>query len=209
MIRKEKKSRSLNWEEARERLRKAGAALEEATKLSPERARDLMERRARDLARPPQTDAGPRGSEDFVVFTLGEERYALAARSVREVVRLVDLAALPGVASHFAGVTNVRGEIILVVDLRSFFGIPAKGVTDLSRVIVLGNGAPEFGLLADAVHEVLSLRREDIEDPPESISGIGREYLTGLTREATIVLNPDVLLKHPRLFLEPMDQRAP
>jgi len=203
-----RKSRVLNWEEARERLRKAAASLEQAAKLSPERGREVMEKRARDLARPAESGPDSQGSEEFVVFTLGQERYALGSRSVREVVRLVDLTLLPGVAEHFAGVTNVRGEILLVIDLRAFFGIPAKGITDLSRVIVLGNGTAEFGLLADEVHEVAKLKALDIQDPPESVSGIGLEYLRGVTRDATIVIDPEVLLKHPRLFVDFTDRHG-
>jgi len=55
-------------------------------------------------------------------------------------------------------------------------------VTDLSRVVVLGGERAEFGVLADAAHEVVTLRTEEVLEPPGSVAGIGREYLRGVTR---------------------------
>jgi purine-binding chemotaxis protein CheW len=164
-----------------------------------------MERRARALARPLAAPQTQEGSLEVVLFSLGRERYALETRAVREVLRLIDLTPLPGAPAPFAGVTNHRGEILVVVDLRALFGIAAEGVTDLSRVVVLGEGESQVGLLADQVSEVKKLRPEAIEPPPDSVSGIGREVLRGLTGDATLVLDAEALVRHRRLFLDPVN----
>ena len=196
--------RKLDWEEARARLRKAEEAALEQVQLSPERAKDVMERRARALARPLAPPEKNEGSLEVVLFGLGRERYALETRFVREVLRLVDLTLLPGAPPPFAGVTHHRGEILVVVDLRGLLGISAEGVTDLSRVVVLGEGEGQIGLMADQVFEVNKLPAEALRPPPESVSGIGREILRGLTGDAILVLDPEALLRHRRLFLDPV-----
>ena len=107
-----------------------------------------MEERARRLARPAAEVRGSGDTLEIVVFGLASERYAVENRYVREVVRLADLAPVPGAPEFMAGVTNLRGEILAVVDLRRFFGVPARGITDTSRVVVLGADEAEFGVLA-------------------------------------------------------------
>jgi purine-binding chemotaxis protein CheW len=100
------------------------------------------------------------------------------------------------------GVTNLRGDILAVFDLRRFFGLPPGAVTELARVLVLGDDRAEFGVLADEVHEVRALRTGDLLDAPASVAGVGREYLRGVTEEALVVLDGDVLLRDSRLFID-------
>ena len=74
-------------------------------------------------------------------------------------------------------------------------------MTDLSRILVLGNERIEFGLLVDAAQEVFRLRFEDILEPPGSLQGLGRECLRGVTADALIVLDGALLLQDQRLFI--------
>jgi len=72
----------------------------------------------------------------------------------------------------------------------------------MSRLVVLGGEEAEFGVLADAVSEVVSLRREDLLDPLAPATGIGGEFLRGVTRDGLIVLDGAALLESPRLVIE-------
>src|SRR5262249_11327106 len=137
-----------------------------------------------------------------VTFALAGERYALGIEHVREVVRFTDYTPVPGAPAFLVGLLNLRGSILAVIDLRKFLGVEERGLTDLARVIVLGQARAEFGILADAVAEVASLRLEELLAPPESVAGIGREYLRGVTREALIVLDGAVLLGDGRLVID-------
>jgi purine-binding chemotaxis protein CheW len=197
--------RQTDWREFHERLARAQQALAEAERTAPERARVILQDRARALARAPAP--APQAGEvlDVVVFILAGESYAVEAAYVREAVRLTDYTPVPGVPDFLVGVINLRGEIVAVIDLRKFFGMAARGVTDLSRVLVLGAGRAEFGILADAAHEVMALRKEAILEPPASLTGAGREYLRGVTEDALIVLDGATLLQDGRLFI---DQKA-
>src|SRR5258708_884019 len=103
---------STDWREVRQRLAKAASATEEAARLSPERARAILEERARLLGRvPPAADA--RGEVlQVVTFTLGDERYAIETSHVREVVRPGEgYAPLPGAPAFVFGALNLRGEV--------------------------------------------------------------------------------------------------
>ena len=197
---------AINWADVRERLARAQAAATAALEPPPERVRALMDERARALARPPaqseETDAIA-----VMTFALGTERYAIETEYAREVVRLTDFSPVPGAPDFVLGVTNLRGEVLYLVDLRTFFDVPSKGLTDLSRIVVVGIETAEFGILVDEAFEMATLRPNDVVPPSESVAGIGREYLLGVTREALIVLDGAALLRDPRLFVN-QDERA-
>jgi purine-binding chemotaxis protein CheW len=136
------------------------------------------------------------------------ERYAVAARYVREVVRLSEPTPVPGAPDFLAGVINVRGEIVAVFDLRPFFGLAGGAEAGPSRVLLLGGDRIEFGLLADAVHDFLPLRVEDILPAPEAVAGAGREFLRGLTAEGLVLLDGARLLQDRRLFIDAGEEQG-
>ena len=121
----------------------------------------MLEARARQLARVP--DEPPRAGEvlELVGFVLAGERYGIESRFVREVARLTRFTPVPGTPAFVLGVTNLRGEILALFDLRHLLGVVAEGVTDLGRIVVLGEHRREFGLLADAASEILLCARRE------------------------------------------------
>jgi purine-binding chemotaxis protein CheW len=160
-----------------------------------------MDERARLLARP-HTQAVVGETLDVLTFALAAERYAIDTRYVREVVRLGDLTPVPGTPDFVVGVTNHHGQVLCVIDLRAFFKTPREGLSDLSRLIVLGVEQVEFAVLADRADEIRRLPASEVLPAPESMSDIGREYLRGVTRDALMVLDGASLLEDGRLFVE-------
>jgi purine-binding chemotaxis protein CheW len=188
------------WKDVRDRLRQSLAAMEESVKLSPDHAKRIMDDRARALARVPTPSRAEGDTIEVLTFALAKERYAIESNYVREVIPLTDFTSVPGSPDFIVGVTNLRGEILPIIDLRKFFAVPGKGLTDLSRVLVLGKPGVDFGVLADETYEVVHLLAAELLDPPGTVAGVGREYLRGVTKDALIVLDGSVLLKDPRLF---------
>ena len=191
-----------DWQEVRRRLERLAAAANGAPGLAPERARAVLVERARALARvPPEA---PDASEvvRVVTFALADERYAVEARYVREVTRLGEHTPVPGAPDFLVGVVNLRGDILAVFDLRKLFDLAPGAVTDMSRILVLGEDRAEFGVLADEAQEVRALRTAELLEAPASVGGVGREYLRGVTEEALAVLDGDVLLRDHRLFID-------
>ena len=169
--------------------------------------REILEARARALARPPAPDAAPGEEITVVKFGLGEETYAIEAGFVREAVKFLDFTPVPGAPDFLIGVMNLHGEILPIVDLKRFFGVAPKGLTDLTRILVLGRDGPEFGVLADAAYEIAGLRIADLNDPVTPVAGIGRKYLKGVTAEALVVIDGAALLGDERLYMN--DQTGP
>jgi purine-binding chemotaxis protein CheW len=196
------RAEKIDWARVRRRLARAIEMTEAAERLSPERARAVMDERARALACAPAQPVRV-GTVEVVVFSLGGERYAVETGHVREVRALTDLTPLPGAGDLVAGVTNLRGQILVVFDLRGLFGA-ARGDRDAegARVVVLGSGRAELGILADAVHEVAVLREDELR-PAESLGADGGwDCVRGVTAEGLLVLDGAALLGDPRLFVD-------
>lgn len=183
----------VDWEGIRRRLDAIGRGISETSEPHPERVRQTLEARARTLAEPPRAE--PEGDRfDAVLFQLGGETYALEAGLVWEVFPLAALSPLPGAEPPVFGVTVWRGTLLTLLDLREVLGLTAAGLTDLSRVILLGVQRPAFGMLADLVAGLVSLRWKDVGKPPEGVAVRG-EYLRGVTGSAILLLAGEELLR--------------
>jgi purine-binding chemotaxis protein CheW len=174
----------------------------EEPRPTPEQATAVLEERARALARVPARP--PPASEvlEVVTFALADETYAIELAYVRKIVPLIDLTPVPGAPDPFVGVINARGEILAVIDLRRVYAIVGGAGTGHSWVLILGGERNEFGLLADSVLDVMTLRTDAVLELPGSATGIGRQYLRGVTADALIVLDGAVLLRDERLVID-------
>lgn len=202
-------ARRLDWSEAFARLDRAAEATRRALGPTPDQARALMEERARALARVPARAPEPSEVLEVVSFSLAGESYAIETRYIAKVVRLTDFTPVPGTPGFLGGVLNFRGEILALVDLRAYFGISGLGLTDLSRIIVLGLERNEFGIMADSVHEVAMLRAAEVLEAPASLpGGGGRAPLLGVTADARIILDGAALLADQALYIDQGDEPA-
>jgi purine-binding chemotaxis protein CheW len=162
------------------------------------RSLPVLEARARQLARVPDAPSRPGEVLELVGFVLAGERYGIESRFVREVVRLTRFTPVPGTPPFVLGVTSLRGEILALFDLRHLLGAVAEGVTDLGRIVVIGESRREFGLLADFASEILYVPGTSLAQPE---AAWGRTYLQGVTPDGVIVLSGEALLNDPRLTI--------
>jgi purine-binding chemotaxis protein CheW len=88
----------------------------------------------------------------------------------------------------------VRGQIVSVIDIKKFFDLPEKGLTDLNKVVILRNGTMEFGILADVILGMRRVALRDIQASLPTLTGIREQYLKGVTRERLVILDADKLL---------------
>lgn len=200
-----KRATAIDWDEVRRRL---NAAAERSQRGIEARDRAVLQERARVLARPLTDELAATNRLELVIFTLTGERYALESRCVLQVVKLQDLVRMPGAPDHLLGLTNLRGEILPVFDLRALLGLSRARLDDLSRLLVLGDGEPELGILADAVLELERRRPDELLAAAEPIARADMPYLRGVTADALVVLDGAALLHDPRLFLNPTDSNA-
>ncbi len=200
-------SQHLDWEAIRQRMERAAESLAAADRLTPEQARAVMDRRARELAQVPAPAPDTSQIVEVLKFGLDDEQFAIETRHVREVIPPGDITPLPGGPPFLAGLTNLRGEVLAVMDLRTFFGIRANDNAAGRRwVVILGDQRVEFGLLVDDIDEVAPLPIGEILDPSASAAAATREFVRGVTAEALLVIDGDKLLSDERLFVDQSDK---
>ena len=164
----------------------------------------ILKARARALAQEPKKAAVTGTFLEIIEFCLASETYGIESMFVREIHPLRDLTPLPGVPPFVLGITNVRGQILSVVDLKKFFNLPDKGLGELNKMIILRNKGMEFGILADAILGTMSVALDTIQTPPVTVTGIGAEYLKGVTGERVIVLDAQKIIDDERIIVNEM-----
>jgi purine-binding chemotaxis protein CheW len=194
---------SFNWEAAKQRLSEVARVLDQMQELSPEQAKKLLDERARALARVPALPPDSREVIEVIVFGLSGGRFAVETRFVREVLRSFVSTPVPGRRDFLIGVTNLRGEILAVMNLSSFFNLDTTATSDQRPwLLVLGTERAEFGIVAHEVVDVRMLRLDEIHPPPGSITGVALDCTRGVTADAVIVLDGAALLSHQHLVVD-------
>ena len=138
---------------------------------------------------------------EVVEFSLASETYAFEAAFVREVYPLKDYTPIPGVPPFVLGIVNVRGQIMSVIDLKKFFDLPAIGLGQLNKLIILRGEQMELGILADDILGARSIDLETLQSAPSTVSGIGAQYLRGVTAERVVVLDAAKLLHDDQIIV--------
>lgn len=200
-LKRRDRGKLIDWNEARQRMSRAESAMEEAVHPTAERARAILDERALKLSRVVQEPENAGALVEALIFELGKERYALETAYILEVFPLTDFTPVPGVPPFLIGVTHYRGEILALIDLRKLFGIEVRGMTDLSRILVLGGERARCGLLVDQAQEIILLKPEAILPQPAGPAGRETQGLRGVTREALMVLDGEALLNDARLVV--------
>lgn len=121
-------------------------------------------------------------SNRYLCFSLGKEEFALPLLTVKEVIGIPDITAIPQAPSHFLGIMNLRGLIISVMDLRLKMGIKPLN-SDETAVVILDLGEHCLGMVVDQVNSVVELSEADISEKPmmdqikmnDSITGVFRK----------------------------------
>ena len=118
--------------------------------------------------------------QEFLIFTLGDEEYGVDILKVQEIRGYDQVTRIANTPSFIKGVTNLRGVIVPIVDLRIKFAKQDVEYDDNTVVIVLNLGQRGVGIVVDGVADVLSLTADQIRPAPEFAVTLSTEYLTGL-----------------------------
>ena len=170
-------------------------------KTEPNNARQILRARAQALARTPERAPVAGASLEVLEFRLAQERYALENRWVQEVCPLKELTPLPCTPPFVLGIVNVRGRILPVLDLKKFFDLPEKGLTDLHRIILVRGNDLELGLLADVIVGVRSIPADSLQPSLPTLTGVRSDYLKGVTAERLVVLDLARILADPKIIV--------
>ncbi|HNY13946.1 MAG TPA: chemotaxis protein CheW [Bacteroidales bacterium] len=170
-------------------------------KKLPDDEASVLKRRAQALA-VKRLSKKSKGKILFVAeFLLGEERYGIEVSLMQEVYPLRELTPLPGIPPFILGIINVRGKILPVMNIKKFFDIPEKGITELNRVLIVAKGKMVTGILADEVLGVRGINPDELQPPMATLTGIKSEYLRGITAGHLIVLDMARILDDPDIIV--------
>jgi purine-binding chemotaxis protein CheW len=161
----------------------------------------ILRARAQALARAPRSTPAAGSMLELLEFGLATERYALESRYVQEVHPLRELTPLPCTPPFILGIVNVRGRILPVLDLKKFFDLPERGLTDLHRIILVRGHGLELGLLADVIVGVRSVAADSLQPALPTLTGIRADYLKGISDEHLVVLDLDRMLSDPKIIV--------
>jgi purine-binding chemotaxis protein CheW len=148
--------------------------------------------------------AGEPSGQEFLVFTLGDEEYGIDILKVQEIRGYDQVTRIANTPEFIKGVTNLRGVIVPIVDLRVKFSQGDVDYDDNSVVIVLNLGQRVVGIVVDGVSDVLSLTADQIRPAPEFAVTLSTEYLTGLGalgERMLILVNIEKLLNSDEMAL--------
>ena len=138
----------------------------------------------------------------FVVFRTGDEIFGVGIDAIREIVKFVEVAEVPDAPDFLEGMINLRGRIVPIIDLRKRLRLPPAEKTRSTRVLITEISGNTIGLIVDAVEEVLRIRQQDVQPPPDMISAVGIEYITGVAKvEDRLIILLDIrkILSHEEI----------
>ena len=102
----------------------------------------------------------------WVTFKLSDEVYGINVMQVQEVIRLTEIAPVPGAPDYVMGIANLRGNVVTVIDTRKRFGLFGKEPDDSTRIVIVEVDKQVIGILVDSVAEVVNISSSDIETSP-------------------------------------------
>jgi purine-binding chemotaxis protein CheW len=149
---------------------------ENAELSGPERLYAFVDRLAQKEAAPER----PEDPESWVSFELAGEVYALPVACVEEIQRISSVTRVPYAPAPVRGVTNLRGRVLAVVDLRVRLGLPSAAVTPQSRLVVVEARQRSIGLLVDAARQIVKHLPSRNQTTPADVKTVKNDLQRGV-----------------------------
>ncbi len=117
----------------------------------------------------------------LVVFTLDKEEYAAPIADVQEIIRMAEVTPVPGAPEYIRGILNVRGKIVVIVDVEKRFHLTRTGETSSRHIIMTEVAENTFGVIVDQAVEILRVPISSIQPTPAVVSSkIHLDYVKGV-----------------------------
>jgi purine-binding chemotaxis protein CheW len=129
----------------------------------------------------------------LVTFRLKDETYGINVMQVQEVLRISEIAPVPGAPQYVLGIINLRGNVVTVIDTRTRFGLPTAELDDASRIVIIESEEQVVGILVDSVAEVVELRHSQVDSAPNVGNEESSRYIQGVaSREDDLLIVVDL-----------------
>lgn len=164
---------------------------------------DTLEAAALQTRRQEEVEERP---ESWVTFELASEVYALPVTRVQEIQRAAAITRVPHAPTPVRGITNLRGRVLAVVDLRVRLGLPPAPLSPLSRILVVSSRERSLGLLVDCARQVIKLVASAIEPPPADVMTASSNFIRGVVHLGEALV---IVLDIDRVLLVPGELESP
>jgi purine-binding chemotaxis protein CheW len=118
----------------------------------------------------------------IVVFELAKEHYGLDIAAVEGIIKMQTITSMPQAPDYVQGITNLRGVVVPVIDLRKRFGLPALDWTRDTRIVVVYMNQIKVGMIVDGVSQVLRITDDAIEPPPPMVTSNHSAFIKGIAK---------------------------
>ena len=169
---------------------------------SVEHIQHILEQRAHALAQTTESEI-EQDLTDFIIVTVGQEKFALEIPAIQEIQTLRGLTSVPGAGDVWSGVVNLRGRLLPVLNMARTLGINKTGneITAAGRVVVISVGPYHMGLLVEDVLGVQRIANAEIRPSLVDTANQAREFITGITADMISVLDLSELANDPRVTM--------
>ncbi len=128
-----------------------------------------------------QNQSETEGLMQLVVFTLDAEEYAVPITDLQEIIKVPDITPIPNAPHFIKGILNLRGKIVVVIDLEKRFRLVREEARELKHIIITEINKTSFGVVVDEVIEVLTIPVKSVQPTPALVSSkIHADYLKGV-----------------------------
>ena len=121
-------------------------------------------------------------ANQYLTFLLDEESYGLDLLAVQEIKGLNAITRMPNTAAHLRGVTNLRGQVIPILDLRARFNLTDRAYDKWTVFVIVTVESRVVGLVVDAVDDVVDIAPEAIQPTPDLAAARGPSFVRGIAR---------------------------
>lgn len=129
----------------------------------------------------------------WVTFSLDEETYGIDVMKVQEVLRMTEIAPVPGAPDYVLGIINLRGSVVTVIDCRKRFGLSPRDTDESTRIVIIESDEQVVGILVDSVAEVVEIRQTQVESAPNVGNEESARYIQGVhSHEGNLVILVDL-----------------
>ncbi len=184
-----------------DRLGKVAAALDESLTNSEVRVREQLDARAKLMAYAVERVRSEDQGVEVLGFSLGAQRCAIPTRFVIEMFPTPAVTRLPGAEPHILGVCNVRGQLLLVIDLMRLFGFAEGHKDSIEQILILGAERAEFGVICRGEGQTLRLPKSTLSRSAELAAPPLLRCADAVTSDGLLLLDGKELLRDPRLFV--------
>jgi purine-binding chemotaxis protein CheW len=158
--------------------------------------RDVLRARAERIAST-QNAANQGDTLSALLIRVGGESYALPLYALTAVYQEHPVVPVPCVPPFIAGIANIRGQILPVLDLATLLGVPNEA--EKRALVVASNAEISIGLCAEVVGEVTALPAHTLQPVPTVLN---RAYVESIAADGTALLNVDAILNDPSLMVD-------